>query len=178
MKVSERQLGLSAQVPQQQVLRFRLQPDLDLETAIEIDRVTELISIPLDRVVPMPHLPPAVMGVYNWRGEILWIVDFSQLLGLEVARARQHSTTLKPAIVLSHLITGGETISLGLVVDKIEEIESCNTELIQQIDSTRTNRMGIEPIWIKGYCRSNTDAELLVLNRQTIFNCTQLQSNI
>ena len=177
MRVRESQPDLSQQVPQQ-FLRFRLAPNLDLETAIEIDRVTELITIPLDRVVPMPHLPPAVMGVYNWRGEILWIVDFSKLLGLKTQRSPHDNLTLKPTIVLSNLGAGGEIISLGLVVDKIEEIEWCQTELVQHLDAAQLSALAINPNLIKGYWQSITGEELLVLDRQAIFNCTQLQSNI
>ena len=60
---------------------------------IEIELVTELVNILVDRVVPMPHLPPAVMGVYNWRGEILWIVDLAMLLGGGSPRRRDASAT-------------------------------------------------------------------------------------
>ena len=46
---------------QQQFLRFQLQPGV--MALMEIDLVTELVNIPNDRIVPMPHLPPAVMGI-------------------------------------------------------------------------------------------------------------------
>ena len=93
----------------QQFLKFYLQSNLSLVIAIQQsksvnERVTELMNIPIDRVVPMPHLPSAVMGVYNWRGEILWIVDFSRLLGLKIERSPHYNRSLKPMIVLSNLV--------------------------------------------------------------------------
>ena len=83
--------------PRQQFLRFQLQPSVPdrvapLSWSIEIDRVTELVNLPIDRVVPMPQLPPAVMGVYNWRGEILWIIDLATFLGVNDPTAPRRHT--------------------------------------------------------------------------------------
>jgi positive phototaxis protein PixI len=83
-----------------QFLRFQVYPNL--MALIEIEVVTELLNILIDRVVPMPHLPPAVMGVYNWRGEILWIVDLAMLLGTVSSSRRYRS--LQPTIILTSTV--------------------------------------------------------------------------
>jgi positive phototaxis protein PixI len=170
---------------QQQLLRFRLQPDLT--AAIEIvgvadraeNRVTELVNIPLDRVVPMPHLPPTILGVYNWRGEILWIVNFVALLGLKPTpemSALQHYRTLQPTIVLTNVTSTGNSMAIGLVVDRIDEIEWCQTDLAR---SEPSNALEAElATWTKSYWRSATGDRLLVFDGQTIFDRAELHADI
>jgi positive phototaxis protein PixI len=180
--VSKHPTDLAGQ-SQQQLLRFGLQPDLT--AAIEIvgiaaqaeNRVTELVNIPLDRVVPMPHLPPTILGVYNWRGEILWIVDFVTLLGLNPASsAPQHYRNLQPTIVLTNVTGSGNSMSLGLVVDRIDEIEWCQPELAR---STPANALETKlATWTKGYWRSATGDRLLVFDGQTIFDRAELHADI
>jgi positive phototaxis protein PixI len=174
-----------AEQSQQQLLRFRLQPDLT--AAIEIvgvaaqaeNRVTELVNIPLDRLVPMPHLPPTILGVYNWRGEILWIVNFVTLLGLTPApgmSAPQHYRSLQPTIVLTNVTSSGTSMAIGLVVDRIDEIEWCQPDLAR---SGSPNSLAAKlATWTKGYWRSTTGDSLLVFDGQAIFDRAELHANI
>ncbi len=172
--------------PRQQLLRFRLQPDLT--AAIEIvggadraeNRVTELVNIPFDRVVPMPHLPRTILGVYNWRGEILWIVNFVTLLGLTPAlgmRAPQHARRLQPTIVLTNVSSSGNSMTIGLVVDRIDEIEWCQPDDLAGSGSPTALETTLAP-WMKGYSRSATGDKLIVLDAQTIFDQAALHSKI
>jgi positive phototaxis protein PixI len=159
---------------QQQLLRFRLHPDL--AAAIDIDCVTELINIPVDRVVPMPHLPPAVMGVYNWRGEILWIADFGKLLGLNAPQSARHSRSLQPTIVVSNL-AAGTTMTIGLMVAEIEEIEWCETAQIQA--PTPDLLPQSLSSWVTGSWRSTiTGEEVTIFTSQSIFNSADLHANL
>ena len=113
----------------QQFLRFQLQPGV--MALMEIDLVTELVNIPSDRIVPMPHLPPAVMGIYNWRGEILWIVNLATLIGANRPAGRIRS--LQPTIILGSSVTPEDRLqkTVGLVVDELDEIEWFDLNLIQ-----------------------------------------------
>ncbi|HEY9652883.1 MAG TPA: chemotaxis protein CheW, partial [Coleofasciculaceae cyanobacterium] len=64
----------------EQFLRFHLLPNTT--ALLPIEQLTEVLTISRDQVVPIFHMPPWVMGVYNWRGEILWILDLGHLIGL------------------------------------------------------------------------------------------------
>jgi positive phototaxis protein PixI len=114
---------------QQQFLRFQIQPSL--MALMEIELVTELVNIPSDRIVPMPHLPAAVMGIYNWRGEILWIVNLATLIGASLPQGRSRS--LQPTIILSTGVTPEDRLqkTVGLVVDELDEIEWFDLDSIQ-----------------------------------------------
>jgi positive phototaxis protein PixI len=170
----------SSSQTQQQFLRFLLPPGLTV--LIEIDRVTELISIPIDRVVPMPHLPPAVKGVYNWRGEILWIVDLAILLGVA---ASPHYRSLQPTMIISNAVTsevGGadafdrrQAQTIGFIVDEIAEIEWYELDLIRPVPDWIQPELSM---WMRGLWESNTGEKFLVLDGQAIFDRADIHADL
>jgi positive phototaxis protein PixI len=155
-----------------QMLQFQLQTDL--RVAIEIDLVMELMNIPLDRVVPMPHLPPAVMGVYNWRGEILWIVDLSRILGLTANPTPRLGRTLQPTIVLTNRGTGTnhEAATIGCIVTEVNEIEWCQPHLLPSTPDL------VPAPWRQGYWKSATGEIWAGLDGQAIFDRAELHANL
>lgn len=157
---------------QQQFLQFRLQPDLI--AAIELDLVTELLDIPLDRVLPMPHLPPSVMGVYNLRGEMLWIFDFKSLIGLNINKSDHNFQCIKPTIILSSVSADQELVSIGLLVGEIDEIKWYETELIQD---PIIDKLPLElSSWVKGCWSKSIGEEILILDGEVIFDRTSIQA--
>ncbi|CCQ57190.1 MULTISPECIES: chemotaxis protein CheW [Crocosphaera] len=127
---------LNHQNPEQleQFLRFRLAPDTTL--LLPVTQLTEVITIPLGQIVPIPEMPPWVMGVYNWRGEILWIVDLGALLGLTPWHQQPQVTPIYRSIVLhggkaSQRVPKAQRQHLGAVVTGVDDIEWCNPKEIQ-----------------------------------------------
>lgn len=177
---------------QQQFLRFRLLPDLtaliEIEAIgstkdVEIERqrhiqVTELVNIQIDRVVPMPHLPSAVMGVYNWRGEILWIVDLAMLLGVTTGRRYR---SLQPTIILASSTErrGKATAedrqeqTIGLVVDEIAEIEWYEPEQIRPLELAAPALS----TWVRGVWTA-TGENFLVVDGQAIFDRPDFDADV
>ena len=163
---------------QQQFLRFSIQPGS--MAIIEIDRVLELVNIPISRVVPMPHLPPAVRGVYNWRGDILWIVDLAVLLGGGKEVSRKYRS-LQPIVILSSRAAMPErspsapaTIdyqadtAIGVIVEEIVEIEWCDLDLISP--NLPTNLDPELAKWMRGIWESPTGENFLVLDAVAILD--------
>lgn len=175
-------MSISPTQTHQQFLRFSLHPNLTM--MVETDRVVELVSIPHDRVVPMPHLAPAVRGIYNWRGEILWVVDLAMLLGMAVAPRRYHS--LQQLVIMrstgndaAEFKTKGDRqtqAKIGFMVDEIAEIEDYDIAQIRLLlpESFADRRVGrIDPElarWMRGWWESETEEIYLVLNSQALFD--------
>ena len=42
---------------------------------LPVQYLSEVLTMPNGQIMPIPHMTPWVMGAYNWRGEILWMVD-------------------------------------------------------------------------------------------------------
>ncbi|MBE9044218.1 purine-binding chemotaxis protein CheW [Pleurocapsales cyanobacterium LEGE 10410] len=121
------------QTTEQQFLKFYLHPDT--KAMLPIKQITEVLKISFGQIVPLPHLPAWVMGVYNWRGNILWMVDLGHLIGLDSWYQHQVNRSYHTAIVLSpHKEAQSNTtvdLHLGLVVSRVEDIEICNITEIQ-----------------------------------------------
>ena len=159
---------------QQQFLRFQLQSNL--MALMEIDLVTELVNIPIDRIVPMPHLPAAVMGIYNWRGEILWIVNLATLIGAN--RLGGRSRSLQSTIILSSGVTSEDRLqtTVGLVVDRIDEIEWFDLDSIQS--PVPEDVYPEFSKWAKGLWVSATGENFLRLDGQTIFTGANFNADV
>jgi positive phototaxis protein PixI len=161
-----------------QFLKFYLQSNVPVVIAIyqgegsANERVTELMNIPIDRVVPMPHLPSAVMGVYNWRGEILWIADLARLLELKLPTP-QRTRILQPTIVISNAAPTGEAKTIGLVVDAIADIEWYEPHLMPHLSP----QPALSP-WIKGYWRSISGEILPELDAQALLDRAELHADL
>lgn len=126
---------------------------------LPVHQLTEVATIPVGQIVPMPHMPPYVMGVFNWRGEILWMVDLGHLCGLTPWYEQPTYGSTHSAIVLqlrrrqpispSRKSTSAKSQTLGLVVNKIGDIEHCNPDAIQSLPpSTVTPKLA--PL-LRGY---------------------------
>jgi positive phototaxis protein PixI len=159
---------------QQQFLRFQIQPSV--MALMEIDLVTELVNIPSDRIVPMPHLPPAVMGIYNWRGEILWIVNLTTLIGVNRPTGRIRS--LQPTIILSCGATSEDRLqtTVGVVVDELDEIEWFD---LDSIESPVPDHLYPEfSNWATGLWVSATGENFLRLDGQKILTGADFNADV
>ncbi len=101
----------------QKFLGLALPPDLNVLLATQA--LTEILPITPLAITPVPDSAAVVMGVYNWRGEVLWLVDLGYLLDqtpLFQQRYRQ--------IGYSVIVIQFQNHALGLVVDQIGEIQT------------------------------------------------------
>lgn len=152
-----------------QFLRMYLEPDTPV--LLPLPQLVEVLSIAIAQIVPIPHMPAWVMGAYNWRGEILWMVDLGHLCGLTpwYEQATHHS--VHSAVVLRiqddrASSTRARPQVLGLVVNRIEEVEWCDPSVIQQLPASMV-RFELAP-FLRGYWWKSNDDMLAVLNGEAI----------
>jgi positive phototaxis protein PixI len=128
---------------------------------LPVAQMTEVLTIPLGQIIPIPHMPAWVMGVYNWRGEILWMVDLGQMVGLTPWHQQSlKSSTYKAFVVRSVDSTGvSKSKSLGLVISRIEDIEWCDPAEIQSPPASAVEP-GLAP-FLRGFWLKS-DGEILV----------------
>ncbi|NER80144.1 MAG: chemotaxis protein CheW, partial [Leptolyngbya sp. SIO1D8] len=63
----------------QRLLRFPLSPqDSGL---LPLEDIAEVLQVPLADILPVPGIPDKALGICNWRGKMLWLVDTHALLG-------------------------------------------------------------------------------------------------
>ncbi|MFN3926985.1 MAG: chemotaxis protein CheW [Pseudanabaenaceae cyanobacterium] len=93
---------------------------------LPIGELGEVFNISLLQVVQIPDLPAHVMGVCNWRGEVVWLVDVGAWLGFPPLYQQGFSQITYKVVLLQ---SGG----LGLVVTRVGNILTCTPDQIQPV---------------------------------------------
>jgi positive phototaxis protein PixI len=70
-------------------LRFQL--DHQTSAVVPMLQTQEAIVLPAGRVSVIPNLPSPVLGLFNRRSSLLWLVDLPEILGLEPIDRHAHS---------------------------------------------------------------------------------------
>lgn len=153
---------------EKQFLRFYLHPDTQL--MLPIRQITEVLKIQFGQIVPIPQMPNWVMGVYNWRGDILWMLDLGHLIGLDSWYQQELNRSNHTVIVLSPeqekaQVNDVQNIHLGLVISHVEDIEMCNPDSIQVATGAITSQL--QP-FLQGYWLKPEGDMILVLDGQAI----------
>ena len=167
---SSREL-LKLKKEKKQFLRFRLEPDT--KVMLPIEQITEVLTIAVGHIVPIPEMPAWVMGVYNWRGEILWMLDLGHLIGLNSWYETGIKTTNYTALVLSKDNSKNtktksiQKTSLGLIITQIEDIECCNWDVIQSPPASAISPK-LAP-FLQGYWLKSDGETIWTLNGLAIF---------
>lgn len=155
----------------EQFLRFELVPDTT--ALLPIQQLTEVLKIPRSQIVAISHMPPWVMGVYNWRGEILWMIDLGHLVGLPPWNQHDSNISSFTAIVLktqANRITATtvKNLMLGTVVNRVEDIEWCNPDLIYSPPSSAVSPELVP--FLRGYLLKQNNENLMVMDGEAIIN--------
>lgn len=106
----------------QRLLRFPLQ---EQESGLlPLEQISEILRFNLTEILPVPGMPHCILGVCNWRGEILWLIDLNHLIG--------NSPLASPAsaAVVGIVIQVNEQ-AVGLVVNQVYDIELHDLEQLQ-----------------------------------------------
>lgn len=156
---------------EEQFLRFSLEPDTKL--MLPIKQITEVLKIAVGNIIPIPEMPAWVMGVYNWRGEILWMLDLGHLIGLNSWYETGINSTTYNALVLSeHNYQNSKAkkikqTSLGLIITQVEDIEWCNPDRIQSPPATTISAELAS--FLRGYWLKSNGETIWTLDSSTIF---------
>ncbi|AFY38019.1 CheW protein [[Leptolyngbya] sp. PCC 7376] len=93
---------------------------------IPTSQLTETVNLGLDSIVQIPDLPPAVVGICGWRGEVLWLVDLSYALGLPPLLSTDYQSA--KCNVLKVTINQQ---SFGILVAEVRQLIRCDSTKIQ-----------------------------------------------
>lgn len=161
------------QTVRESLLRFNLVPDTT--ALLNISQLSEVLKVNTRTIVPIPKLPSWVMGVYNWRGEILWVVDLGGLVGLAPLSEQSLITTTLPLLVLRQVDQAGNRQTIGLIVKEVEGISRIDPNRIQSPpESTFTAELSRI---LRGYWLDPESKMLMVLSATAIFEQMPNNSN-
>lgn len=106
------------------MLSFHLTPKL--QAIISVDELIGLTTIETTSIAPIPDTPQAVMGIHNYRGNPVWVVDLPYLLGLTplyLANTRQ---------ICSLIFLQAQKKTIGFAVHQLGQMITFPKEQLQQ----------------------------------------------
>lgn len=92
---------------------------------VDVLKVREIIRFL--KITPVPQMPAYVKGVINLRGKVLPVIDLRLKFGLDAAEA-----TERTCIVVVRVLANGHDITLGMIVDSVEEVINLNESEIEE----------------------------------------------
>jgi positive phototaxis protein PixI len=61
----------------EQFLSFNL--EADQQALLPTQQLLEIIKASLTEITAIAGLAPSVMGIYNWRGDVIWVIDLAAI---------------------------------------------------------------------------------------------------
>ena len=98
-------------------LKFPLNSQIN--SLLSLSDLRGTIEVCLTEILPVPHIAESWLGIVNWRGEALWILDLACFLG-GVHWCRQAKVEDQAMAILIQL----KAQTVGLLVRQIHTIES------------------------------------------------------
>jgi purine-binding chemotaxis protein CheW len=110
---------------------------------IAVLKVREIIR--LQNITAVPQVPPFVKGVINLRGRVIPIIDLRLKFGLAAELAERTCI-----VVVQVGVDGETTISMGLIVDSVEEVVNLTAD---EIEPTPDFGISIDTAFIRGMAK-------------------------
>jgi positive phototaxis protein PixI len=108
----------------QRLLRFPI--GFQDSALLPLEQIAEIFTVNLAEILPVPEMPSCVLGICNWRGEMLWLVDLNQLVGYPSL------STLEPVLTSPvTMVVQVDDRSIGLVVQQVNDIELHELDRLQ-----------------------------------------------
>lgn len=98
------------------------------QALLPTDSLIEVLTFTPAQIVAIPDTPDQVMGVANWRGEVLWLVDAGYLLQDQPSFCETNYQTKFNVVVLQR-----QQRSLGLVVERVGNMLWCHPNDFQTL---------------------------------------------
>ncbi|MDX1977175.1 MAG: chemotaxis protein CheW [Pseudanabaenaceae cyanobacterium bins.68] len=119
--------------------------------------LVEVLTLPYAQITPIPDTPNFVMGVCNWRGEVVWLIDLAAKLGFEPLYRQGYGQMSCPVILLQV-----DDLVVGLTVKKIGQMIRVAREQILPTPPTLASSELSK--FLSGYWLSGAGQTYLVLN--------------
>ncbi|MEN9223321.1 MAG: chemotaxis protein CheW [Thermostichus sp. BF3_bins_97] len=141
-----------------------------LAVLMPLGHLREVLSISPDRILPVPEMPPLLLGLISWRSEAIWLLDVPRLLGGSPFTTRGQGRAGVLLVETADPQTGpnftAKKLILGLLVDSVQTILSFPPERILPL-SLEVVDPALKYLF-QGYLLSESGQPLLILNPQTI----------
>ncbi|NJL97523.1 MAG: purine-binding chemotaxis protein CheW [Synechococcaceae cyanobacterium SM2_3_2] len=145
-----------------QFLSFPL--SFNTEAMIAVDQLSAVLKVQPHQITPIPGMDPWVLGVYNWRGTITWVIDLAAFLGQPPLF--QQSGSLNTLSVLIGCSTSTHAF-LGLAISQVGDMHWCQPDDIASAPATAVTQ-GLAP-YLRGHTLTSQGDIALILDMHPLF---------
>jgi twitching motility protein PilI len=128
------------------------------EFALPAMGIREVLALLPDQITPIPNVSPLLMGVLNFRGQVIWVSDIGQFLGstklLNTERAE-----------LSIIVIESQDTTVGLAVERVKGMEWLSLDTLVPPSSAATDSMFP---FLKGEWQGISEQSLRLLDPSSI----------
>lgn len=89
--------------------------------------IAAVLQLTIAELLPIPDVSPWLLGVCNWRGEMLWLADTNSLLGKTSLWSQ--TPMVKDAMII---VIQADGQSVGLAVEQVDDVALIAAERIIQ----------------------------------------------
>jgi positive phototaxis protein PixI len=133
------------------------------KAVIELQQVAEVLHISLAEICSVPQMPSSALGIYNWRGEMLWLLDLEEILGYEPL---SQASNLSPKMMA--IVVKSEGKYLGLLIRELMDIEWLNYEQLKPPESQLFSPEVLP--FLQGYFIGDSEQMIIGLDAGAIVN--------
>jgi positive phototaxis protein PixI len=168
-KVSSKKLAKSAiNQSAEQFLAFSLtnSQTSNQQALLPAKQLLEIVNVNLSQITAIAGLSsPSVMGIYNWQGDVIWVVDLASMLGYKPLYAQEYSLGNFQDKCHIIFLRSQDTV-LGFAVAKVWQMMRCDTSTIQTTNLGFANQAVMQAC--RGYWLSDKNETFLVLDGNAI----------
>jgi len=133
--------------------------------ATHVSKVLEILELP--EITKIPNAPDYMLGVINLRSKVLPVLDTRIKFGLKPSKA-----TVNTSIIVLNLSLEGGTLTLGALVDAVEEVLELNMKDIEAVPSFGT---GYRLDYLSGMVKSD-EKFIMLLDVDKLFSSDEINS--
>jgi len=152
----------------EQFLTFSLVPDQ--QALLPTQQLLEIVKVNLSQITAIAGISTSVMGVYNWRGDVIWVVDLASLLGYKPLYAQEYEQGRFQDRCHIIFLRSQEYV-LGFAVSRVGQMIRCDPNAIQTSGFTFTNPAMMKAC--RGYWLNGSNETFLVLDGNAIAQLVQ-----
>jgi positive phototaxis protein PixI len=139
--------------------------EADQQALLPTHQLLEIVKVSLSQITAIAGLAPSIMGIYNWRGDVIWVVDLASLLGYKPLYAQQYEQEkLQDKCHIIFLRSQDNVI--GFAVPRVGQMLRCDISTVQTSGLTFANPVMMQAC--RGYWLSGTEETFLVLDGDAI----------
>ncbi|NEN92124.1 MULTISPECIES: chemotaxis protein CheW [unclassified Okeania] len=131
--------------------------DRTLQTILSTDDLDEVITLDYRQILQIPGMPAVVTGVFQWHGEIMWLIDIAYLMGFNPLLSTGYNQEKFRVVKVKY-----KDNYLGILVQKVGELINIETKNITLLKQKKVN----SPVekFIKGTCTNSAGEKMMIVD--------------